>query len=361
MGEFIASIGTGLPEYQVPQSTIVDFMVDYLSLDESQEKNLRVLYRASGIQYRHSIFPDFLGADAGQFFQKSGKQPSVTDRMKIYKEHATELAKKACVDAFEKCPVVANEITHLITVSCTGMYAPGIDIELVDQLGLKPTTERTSVNFMGCYAAFNALKVARHIVRSTPAAKVLVVCVELCTLHFQPNLEDDILLSNTLFGDGAAAAIVTGEPPLRKSLEIIHTYNNLARAGNDEMGWFINDFGFEMVLTQKVPSIIELHLNHLRSQFQEQFDFQISDQTEFAIHPGGKKILEVVEAQWSLSKERNWASREVLKQYGNMSSPTILFVLNTLMSRLDQEKPVVSMAFGPGLTIESFILQFHPA
>ncbi|MEL6944146.1 MAG: type III polyketide synthase, partial [Bacteroidota bacterium] len=244
--------------------------------------------------------------------------------------------------------------------SCTGMYAPGIDIELIQALDLPTHTKRTAINFMGCYAAFNAIKTAHQIVESDSNAQVLIVAVELCSLHFQKKKDDDTLLANALFGDGAGALLISGKANEETlNLRLDNFYCDLAIQGKQEMAWSINDFGFEMRLTSMVPEFIRSGIKELTDRLLSNIDLSVSDIDYFAIHPGGKKILRVIEEELQIERGKNRFAHEVLRNYGNMSSPTIIFVLKQLMQTLnqqDQDKKILSFAFGPGLTLESMLL-----
>ena len=362
MTAFINSIGTALPPNLADQNQIADFMVSHLRLDKREEKKLRVLYRASGIKQRYSVLKDFSQNLNGQsFFKEDVSFPSAKPRMLVYQQHAINLAKEACEDAFSTSKIEKEKITHLIAVSCTGMYAPGLDIELVDKLGLKTCTERTSINFMGCYAAFNAMKAAQNIIGTDDQAKVLIICVELCSIHLQEKRDDENLLANAIFGDGAAAMIISSVPSNR-SLEMESFYSDLALDAQKEMGWYIGDHGFEMRLSHKIPDIIKDGIEELTNRLLKKIELDISDIDFFAIHPGGKRILDVIEEKLNISKEQNSAAREILRTHGNMSSPTVLFVIKSIMDSLtsiDNQKHLLSFAFGPGLTMESAVLKTH--
>ncbi|MEO1254383.1 MAG: type III polyketide synthase [Bacteroidota bacterium] len=359
MPAFIQTIGTALPENLADQNQIADFMVDHLNLDEREEKKLRILYRASGIKQRYSVLKDFSHNLNGQsFFKEDAAFPSAKPRMLIYQEHAIKLAFQASERAIQSASISKDKITHLVAVSCTGMYAPGLDIELIDKLNLETSTQRTSINFMGCYAAFNAMKTAQNIVSANPSANVLVVCVELCSIHLQDKTDDESILSNAIFGDGAAAMIV-GSKPSYGSLEMSSFYSDLALDGRKEMGWYIGDHGFEMKLSSKVPDVIKEGIGELTNRLLEKIELGIEDIEFFAIHPGGKRILDVIESKLDIPKQKNLPARDILKNHGNMSSPTVLFVIKSIQDKLTKEddgKHILSFAFGPGLTLESAVL-----
>ena len=362
MTAFINHIGTALPPHLTDQSQIADFMVSHLRLDKREEKKLRVLYRASGIKQRYSVLRDFgENLNGKSFFKEDAKFPSAKPRMLVYQNHAIHLAMEACQKVMAEADIEKNEITHLIAVSCTGMYAPGLDIELVDKLGLATSTERTSINFMGCYAAFNAMKVAQNVISANPEAKVLIICVELCSIHLQEKTDDENLLANAIFGDGAAATIITASPS-NHSLEIKNFYSDLALDARDEMGWYIGDHGFEMHLSSRVPEVIKEGIGELTNRLLEKIQLDISDIDFFAIHPGGKRILDVIEDKLNITREQNSNAREILRTHGNMSSPTVLFVIKSVLDDLkaaDDQKHLLSFAFGPGLTLESAVLKTH--
>lgn len=338
-------------------------MSRHLGLDRKKSRELHVLFATSGIKNRYSVIPDYTSDTKDfTFFNKSDDLepfPGTARRMALYQKEALGLAVSAIHDCLANTSIGPSEITHLITVSCTGMYAPGLDIDLVEQLELRTDTERTAINFMGCYAAFNALKLAHHIAAGDPENKVLIVAVELCSLHFQKSTDPDTLVSNALFSDGAAAALVSSNIPENCSLEMHGFHSDLALYGKEEMTWFIRDIGFEMKLTAEVPAIIQKGISELTTRLLERVNSSGHIQ-HFAIHPGGRKILEVIEEELGIPKERNHASRAILREYGNMSSPTVLFVLKELMSSLEpmnNGEEILSFAFGPGLTLESALLK----
>ena len=361
MTAFIHSIGTALPDFSTSQEGIAEYMVQNFDLTRNEERKLRVLYRASGIGQRYSVLEDFSKNLNGHGFFKAGDLPSSKPRMELYQKHAIELARSAAQSAMRDANTDADEITHLIAVSCTGMYAPGLDIELIEKLGLRTETQRTSINFMGCYASFNALKLASSIVKASAAAQVLVVSVELCSIHLQPKKDDENLLANAIFGDGAAALIINAEKGTR-SLELSDFYSDLALGGKGEMGWFIGDYGFEMKLSSKVPAVIKGGISELTRRLLDKVKLTTDDIDFFAIHPGGKRILEVIEEELQITAAQDAPAREVLRSYGNMSSPTVLFVIKHIFDRLtsdDDQKHILSFAFGPGLTLESAVLKTH--
>lgn len=365
MKSSIIAIGTANPDYCFDQQLISEFMSRAARLSPSETTKLKALYRASGIGKRYSVIPDFGGGPENySFFPTTPDMepfPSVKDRMQLYKKEALPLAIRAIDKCLKSAPDLRlSDITHLITVSCTGMYAPGLDIEIVQALNLSPGIQRTCINYMGCYAAFNALKAADAFCKADPDTRVLIVCVELCTIHFQKSKDPDHLLSNALFSDGASAAIVSPEGIEGKNLELSGFHCDLEPQGKKDMTWHISDFGFEMTLSSYVPELIRSGISNLTKKLLERLSSNQESISLLAIHPGGKRILEVIEEELKFPKIANLPAYKVLKEYGNMSSATLFFVLKELLKTLtqeDSEKNVLSFAFGPGLTLESMILK----
>ncbi len=358
----ISSIGTSVPKHRFAQLELVNFMANALSMDEVQKRKLNALYKATGISFRHSVISDYNKEIVDFTFYPPNKNlypfPTVAERMKVYREEAPILA----VEAIKKCCAnLANfslqQITHLVTVSCTGMYAPGIDIDLIKLLDLPSNIQRTAVNFMGCYGAFNGLKIADAICRAYPHAKVLVVCVELCTLHFQQNTNEDNLLSGAIFSDGAAAAIVENNSET-DGLVIEKFLCDLIPSAAHDMAWMIANHGFEMILSSYIPQIIHQNIASFIDKLTSNY---LPSPTLFAIHPGGKKILQAIEKTTMIDEYNNRYSYQILNEFGNMSSATVLFVLEKvwLENRHCKEATVLSMAFGPGLTMESMLLKIQ--
>lgn len=369
MKSYITSIGTAVPKFKNKQSTIAEFMSEAAGMNEEEKNKLSLLYRASGISYRQSVIPDF-GKRNGEytFFPNTPDLepfPTVGERMKLYEKEALPLALQAVEDCFAQTKINPSEITHLVTVSCSGMYAPGLDIELIEKLSLSRNVQRTCINFMGCYAAFNGLKAADAICRSTKNAKVLLVCVELCTIHYQKTKDWDQILSNALFSDGAAAVLIDSEKPeTGTALSMENFHCDLAPEGKGDMAWHISDTGFEMTLSSYVPDLIKSGIGKLTIDLLSKLDLTADEIDFYAIHPGGKKILEAIEWVLKIEKDKNRFAHHILREYGNMSSPTVLFVLKEILKDLsdsDDQKNILSFAFGPGLTLESMMLKIHHA
>ena len=360
----IISIGTAVPDYGTGQSTILEYMCAAYN-DDSASRKLKILFHQSGIKKRYSVISDFDKKNGKNIFF-GGLQNTVTveKRLEHFKKHAVSLAGEAIHRSLEKIGTTIEEfgITHLITVTCTGLYAPGIDAELIEQLNLPDDIFHTAVNFMGCNAAMHALKLGDMIAKTDEHARVMIVCVELCTLHFQPKNNHDNLLSNTIFGDGAAAvAIVSDSSPVQHSggLNISGFFSLILNKGKDLICWNITPLNFEMVLDARVPEFIANEISDLILRAEKKFNIKAAEIGKWAIHPGGRKILDIIQKQLQLKDADMQYSYKILNNYGNMSSPTILFVLNEIMqAQHEPSETILSMGFGPGISIETLLLKY---
>lgn len=354
----IISIGTAVPEYATSQDTILQFMHQAYN-DPTASRKLNVLFHQGAINCRHSAIPDF-GTDQRTLFPLTREIPMVAERIGVFKQKALPLSVKAIENAFKNIHTSVAEfgITHLIAVTCTGLYSPGLDIELMEEFDLPPHTFHTGLNFIGCNAAFPALRIADSIVKSQDDARVLVVCVELCTLHFQPKNDIDNLLSNTIFGDGAASVIMVSSSFANeqnlKGFSLKGFCPVLLKRGKDLMGWDINSVNFEMILDAGIPDFIGEELGQLMIAVSEKLHLTPENIHHWAVHPGGKKILEAVQRRLQLKNDELKHSYAILRNYGNMSSPTILFVLNELFkSNPKSGETIFAMGFGPGISIDT--------
>ncbi len=329
-----------MPAYQHRQEDILPFMQHIYGLEKESGRKLKFLYHQSGIQSRYSVIPDYsCPVRQWQFYPPTENLepfPSLEQRMSWFQRHAAP-----------------------ITVSCTGMSAPGLDLELVEALGLPPTVFRTSVNFMGCYAAVHALKLAHALAGTGPGMRILIVCTELCTLHFQQEPTLDNMLSSLLFADGSAAALVTSDDHPRKGLHLKHFYSEIITKGQPDMTWALSSTGFRMTLTSYVTDIIRADFAALVRNALGKSGIEQQDVSHWCIHPGGKKILDAIYKSLSFTNGHLDHSYAVLQQFGNMSSATLLFVLKRILEEPGDNQPncIFGAAFGPGLTMETFIAE----
>ena len=308
----------------------------------------------AGIEHRFSFLsphpvPDspFLDADC---FYRRGAFPDTAARMRRFERDAPELA-QAAVDRLALGEDRAR-ISHLLVTCCTGLSAPGLDLELIERCGLPSSVERTMIGFMGCYAAINALKLARHIVRSEPSARVLVLNLELCTLHFNETTELDEMLAFLLWGDGCAACLVSADP-VGSALDSFRAV--LAPGTRDMITWNIRESGFDMFLSGQVPWTIQNALQEHKDDILE--GAQPASIDLWAVHPGGRTVLDAVEHAFELPPQMLSASREVLRRYGNMSSATVMFVIEALLKSGARGQKGCAMAFGPGLIAETMLFR----
>ena len=349
----INRIGTAVPDHDV-HATFVAF-ADGLLPDEKSKRLFRRMAQRADIEHRYSYLAPGetldIAADRDGFYGR-GVFPGTAARMARYGAHAIDLAERAV--AALGISDEREAITHLIVASCTGFTAPGLDQQLVERLGLHPGVERTLVGFMGCSAAVNALKVAHHIVRSEPQAKVLVLNLELCTLHLQETAELDVILGALLFGDGCAASLVSAEP---RGIALQDFRATTLPDSGSLITWDIGDHGFEMGLSGKVPGRIA---EALRDESRRNDDcgllrgHRVGEFDLWAVHAGGRTILDAVEDGLGLDAGALRWSREILRQYGNMSSATLMFVLERMMRSAEAPSNGFGMAFGPGLAAETF-------
>lgn len=359
-GLSLGGIGTALPEHRLTQAEAVELHASFCRFDEANARTLRALYRRSGVKTRHSVLLEDSGGDLGArqgFYPPAEREgdhgPTTARRMEAYEKHAPGLAVAAARRALAAGDVSAGEVTHLITVSCTGFIAPGVDSTIVEELGLGRATQRTHVGFMGCYGALSALRVADSFVRGDPEAVPLVCSVELCTLHFSYAWNPELLVANALFSDGAAA--VVGRVRGATAWRVAATGTHLLSEAEDAMTWRIGDHGFRMTLSPRIPDVIEASLRPWIEEWLAGRGLTLDDVASWAIHPGGPRILSSCRRALDLPPEATAVSEEVLGECGNMSSATVLFILERMAKR-GAEGPCVALAFGPGLAIEATLL-----
>lgn len=353
---YVNRIATATPAHEVHRH-FLRFAHAQLSGNDRLRSVFGRMAERSGIDRRYSFLepydgPNGLDVDAEGIFRR-GAFPTTGARMALFERHAPGLARLA-VERLALGPELART-THLVVTSCTGFSAPGIDLELVERCGLPRSIERTIVGFMGCYAAINGLKLARHIVRSEPEARVLVVNLELCTLHLKETADLEQLLTFCLWGDGCAASLVTAEPK-GAALDGFRAF--VAPETADLMAWSVGDDGFDMVLSGQVPAAVREAIAVHRDEILE--GASAGEIDLWAVHPGGRTILDAVEAALDLTPAALTDSREVLRSYGNMSSATVMFVLDRLLARGRPGARGCGMAFGPGLTAETMTFHIVP-
>ena len=349
----INRIATAVPQHDVHRA-FIEFAAGMLP--EGTSRNLfRRMARLSAIEHRYSFVNPIVTEDGSWKDEEEiyvpGSFPSTAQRMKLFERFAPQLARNA-LDRLSLSSVERQSITHVIVTSCTGLYAPGLDFEVVNHLGLSPSVERTMIGFMGCYAAINALKSARHIVRSEPGSKVLILSLELCSLHFQETDQLEQVLSFLVFADGCTAALVSAQP---SGLALDSFLALCIPETSPLITWKIGELGFDMYLSGEVPGEIGQALKNCGSQITGGMDPAAIDL--WAVHPGGRSILDSVEKGLGLPAAALACSRDILARYGNMSSATVMFVLKELLERAQAGQRGCAMSFGPGLTAETML--FH--
>lgn len=355
---YIQGIATAVPEYRNKQSEIENFMLQVVGKDDRQKGFIRKIYEGSSIDTRYSVIPDYrLPTAERTFFPKNDELepvPTTAQRNAQFCVEANNLSSLAVRKLLDQLPGYApHRITHLITVSCTGFSAPGFDYHLVKEFELAASIHRFHIGFMGCFAAFPALKLAQSLVRSTPGAQVLIVDVEACTLHFQKDFQPDIVVANALFADGAAAILVSETPgPIQ-----LHDFrSHLIPGSEDDMAWIIGETGFDMKLSSYVPRLIEGNISAVLDRLFADSGWTRDELALWAVHPGGRAILDKTAKALGLDPSALDVSYQTLRNYGNMSSVTIFFVLKEILERHAKGK-LFACAFGPGLTVESGFLE----
>lgn len=286
--------------------------------------------------------------------------PNTAERMRVYEKLVLPLAADACRAALSEARIDPAQITQIVTVSCTGFAAPGLDVRLIQTLGLAPTVGRTAVGFMGCHGAINGLRVAGALAAADRQANVLLVCAELCTLHFQYGHDPSLAVANALFGDGAGAIVLQGDKaasniPADDSLKLLGCGSVVLPDTAEHMSWRIGDTGFAMTLSPEVPAQIERHARPFAAGWLAQYGLTIDTVGGWVIHPGGPKVITAVERGLGLPDRAGDVSRAILAEHGNMSSSTVLFIAER-MRAIGTPPPWVMLAFGPGLVVEAALL-----
>ena len=357
---YIQNIACRVPEICYSQQSIKERIKRLLNASQKTNRYIESIYQNSDIDQRYSCI-----SNPDDFFTISPTGDISNPTTKMRNDLFTEAARKLFIDTarstIESCPNAGfGDITYLVTVSCTGFFNPGPDYAIIEGLHLNKNVQRYNIGFMGCHAAFPALRLAKDICQSNPEAVVLVVAVELCTLHIQLKNDLDSLLGGALFADGGAGAIISAKKPApgQSVFEMRHFESTLIPDSQNEMAWMIGDTGFEMILSQYIPKILQSNIREIIEPMLERQDITIPDISHWAVHPGGKAILDRIEESLGIEGKCE-ASREILRRFGNMSSATILFVLKQILenSGTNGNESVLAVACGPGLTVELAMLE----
>jgi alpha-pyrone synthase len=354
----IIDIATAVPDYLVENREFMDFYSNALTAAGMNpiSKKLRLFIEKTKIINRYSCIPDFNGIKH-ELFLDGDYNPSVEKRMAVYKKKLLPLATVAVDKLFRRNNIEPSDITHLITVSCTGLFAPGLEYLMADHYAMTHV-EKLGLNFLGCYAAIKAIKHANYIAQAVPSACILIVCAELCSLHFNLSEADEDIVPNLLFADGAAAVILCGDEFSYDKSKTVLAIDAVDSAyipdTSDLMTWNISSGAFNMYLNKNIVGAIKESIATSVNNFLTRAD---SNPDYWAIHPGGTGIVEAVRQSLELTSSDVEDSLEVLTNYGNMSSPTILFILARLLNKIrndehSENKKIFACAFGPGLTVE---------
>lgn len=364
----LLGVGTAVPGTTISQDDAAALACKLCCETPEQVTWLPLMYSQTGIEQRHLVYDPQVVRDvlegttrSGSIFVPSlapGKAgPTTAQRMAVYQQEAGPLVVRAAQQAVLASGVRPSDFTHLITVSCTGFHAPGVDIALIRNLELRATIERTQIGFMGCHGALNGLRVARAFCQANRTARVLLCAVELCSLHYHYGWDPGKMVANALFADGAAAVVgVPDASPGGDDWHVATTGSCVLPHAESAMTWLIGEHGFEMTLSKQVPHLIGEHLRPWMQSWLKQSDLELSDIASWAVHPGGPRILTAVEAGLELDSQALADSRAVLASHGNMSSPTILFILDRLRQR-QASRPCVALGFGPGLVAEAVLFR----
>lgn len=359
----LLGLGTAVPTHTMSQQEALELGKLVCCQTDEQVALLRVLYRRSGVQNRNTCLPHRIALDWARPSESDSNVetlvsagPTTRERMQYYEEHAPLLAGLSARRAMDQAGVDPASIQHLITVSCTGFTAPGVDVHLMETLGLKRTVERTHVGFMGCHGAINGLRAARGLISAEPDRNALVCAVELCSLHYTFQWDPSRVVGNAIFADGSASMVLGSATRAEQAWQLVGTGSCLFPESRDAIVWKVGDYGFEMGLSPRVPELIKEQLRPWLTAWLETRGLEISRVGSWAIHPGGPRVLTSVEEALGLDREDTAVSREVLAECGNMSSPTVLFLLDRLR-RANAARPCVLLGFGPGLVAEAALFR----
>lgn len=360
----ILGIGTALPTNRIEQGEVLDKLEEALQDSPNSVRWARRIFKQCGVATRYTCEPNLIGQGSrSRYLPSEGLDdvPSTAERMGIYKRESIPLAIQAAKGALLDGEIEASQITHLITVSCTGQFLPGLDAVLVKEMGLSPRVNRIPLTFQGCAAGLKAIQLARTLVEGQSSRHILIVCVELCTLHFQPSSDREALFGASFFGDGASACVIGNANKNSKGLfQLGEGHSVLLPECSEEMIWEVGNYGFDLYLSTNIPKLLG---RYLTAEMESLLDGEEAPSL-WAIHPGGRGIVDIVQQVFELSDEQVQFSRNILHDYGNLSSATILFVLKAmredLLARQAESSSGVALAFGPGLTAELLKFTFAP-
>ncbi|WP_405082780.1 type III polyketide synthase [Paenibacillus chitinolyticus] len=360
----ILGIGTAVPAYPLKQSEVVLRLAQALERYPDSARWAKRLFKQCGVETRYTCEPGLLApASSCRYLPDTepGLIPSTAERMAVYKRESVPLARQAAGQALADSGISVSDITHLITVSCTGQFLPGLDASLVQELGLSREVSRIPLQFIGCAAGLRAVCLAREIADSDPLANVLIVSVELCTLHIQPSGCKEALFGASFFGDGASACVIGRTGKSRQGIFGLGNHRSvLIPEAAEEMTWEVGNFGFDLYLSPAIPKLIT---NRIPQEIGKLLDGEHFPGL-WAIHPGGKGIVDAVAQVYGLTEEQTAPSRQVLRDFGNLSSATILFVLQQMRTELRTARADaadgIALAFGPGLTAELIRFTYIP-
>jgi predicted naringenin-chalcone synthase len=359
----LIQISTSSPPYKVPQAKATEELKSRMANRPAIGRLIEAASQHSGIETRYVVVPDAEETHSRHFYSADSSiaAPDTKTRMVEYERWTKILAKEAVADLFLKTRCDCSAIRRIITVSCTGFFAPGIDYYLMNEFNLPASAQRTHIGFMGCAAALVGFTSIREALQSSNDNNysTLLVAIELCSLHLQTEPTRDNILANMIFADGCAAALFSNSSSYTPQLQLVSTYSHLFPHSSDFMGWKIGNFGFEMLLSSELPKIISDEAVPVVLRLLASHGIEKDSIRHWVLHPGGRSILDALQNGLHLSDEEMIPSRTVLRNFGNMSSASILFVLKELLAtrKVQKGEPVCAIAFGPGLTMEVAILK----
>jgi predicted naringenin-chalcone synthase len=357
----LIDISTASPPFKVSQEIAKEELKRRMGGNSAISRMIDIAAHYSGIENRYVVVPDADPDSQNKFFSdgKNYLRPDTNQRMTEYEKWSKQLTAEAVSKVLNQNKIDGAEIERLITISCTGFFAPGLDYHLIKEFGIPLSVKRTNIGFMGCAASLVGFNSVLEAMNSANGSELntLVVSVEICSLHLQTEPTRDNILANTVFADGAAAALFSR---LRKGkMKLISTDSVLFENSANAMGWKIGNFGFEMMLSSELPQMILGIAAPKLLEILKSRNLSVEKIKHWALHPGGRAILDSLQQGLNLDEEQMHPSREVLKNYGNMSSASILFVLKEIIdnNKIKDDEYCCAVAFGPGLTMEVAILK----